>query len=134
MKMTSEEKIFLDKVVADSGQDLLTVRNVLRAILVSILKEVYANYYNSENKNKVIIEYSIPYILKMSIGCKNILTKDDGEKTQVILDCEPSISLYKEINRIFDDKTLETEEFFKKEIAYHLMKILDFDKDTLIEE
>jgi len=133
MKMTSNEKVFLDKIVADSGESIDTVRNVLRAMLISILKEVYAIYGNSDNKDKVFTEYFIPYILKLSIGCKNVLTKDEGEKTQIMLECEPSISLSKEVNRIFCNESLEMEEFFKRSISLSLMEILDFDRDTIIE-
>ena len=133
MKMTSVEKVFLDKIVADSGEGLNTVRNVLRAILISVLKEIYAAHGNADNKEEVDIEYFIPYIAKLNIACKNILTKNEGERTLIDITSESSIILNKEINRIFSNQPIEMEEFFKQEIALNLLDILDFDKDTIIE-
>jgi len=133
MKMTSIEKVFLDKIVADSGENLDTVRNVLKAVLISVLKEVYATYGNADNKEKIEVEYFIPYIAKLNIACENILTKNDGEKTSIDITSDASIILNKEINRIFSNQHLEIEEFFTQEIALNLLSILDFDRDTIIE-
>jgi hypothetical protein len=134
MKMTSAEKVFLDKIIADSGEEISVVRNVLRAVLISILKEVYACYGNSDDKDKTTTEFYLPYIAKLVFNCKNVLTKDEGEKTQIEIQCTPAITLEKEINRIFSNESLEMEEFFKQEICLNLLKILDFDKDSIIEE
>ena len=133
MKMTSAEKVFLDKIIADSGEEISVVRNVLRAVLISILKEVYACYGNNEDKDKTVTDFYIPYIAKLVFNCKNVLTKTEGEKTQIQIECIPAITLEKEINRIFSNESLEMEEFFKQEICLNLLKILDFDKDTIIE-
>ena len=133
MKMTSAEKVFLDKIVADSGEDISVVRHILRAILISLLKEVYASYSESDNKDFVSTEFYVPYLLKMNLDFKNVLTKDEGEKTEIKIICEPTITLNKDINKIFSDNLTETEEFFKQEISLNLMNILQFDKDTIID-
>ena len=132
MKMTSIEKTFLDKICADSCQDVTVVRNVLRAVLISIIKETYASYYNSDNKDNIDISYHIPYLLNMNLNCRSVLTPDAGEKTEITIDCKPCITLEKEINRIFTETSLEMEEFFKQEITLTLMKYLNFEKDTII--
>ena len=134
MKMTSAEKVFLDKIVADSGEDISVVRHILRAVLISLIKEVYASYGESENKDHVTTEFYVPYLLKMHLDFQNVLTKDKGEKTEIKITCEPTITLDKDINRIFSDTPTETEEFFKHEISLNLMHILEFDKDTIIDD
>ena len=133
MKMTSTEKVFLDKIVADSGLDVTIVRNVLRSILISMLKEVYANYYNTDNKDNITTNYQIPYIVNMNLTCKKILTPDSGEKIKIEIETLPSIILEKEIDRVFNETSSQIEEFFKQEIALTLMKYLDFDKDVIVE-
>ena len=133
MKMTSAEKVFLDKIVADSGEDITVVRHILRAILISLLKETYASYSESDSKDHVTTEFYVPYLLKMRLDFKNVLTKDSGEKTEIKITCEPTITLDKDINRIFSDTPTDTEEFFTQEISLNLMNILEFDKDTIID-
>ena len=133
MKMQPIEKVFLDKIVADSGQDITIVRLVLRAMLTSILKEVYANYYNSDKKDNIDTEYYIPYLFKLIINSKNVFNKELGQITKVTVNAESAITLTKEINRIFDDVPLEMEEFFKHGISLKLLNSLDFEKDTIVE-
>ena len=72
MKMPPIEKVYLDKIVADSAESLDTVRDVFRSLLVSLLKEIYATYGNSDNKNKTVTEFHIPYFGKLIIQCQNI--------------------------------------------------------------
>jgi len=130
MKMPPIEKVYLDKIVASSGMSLDVVRDLFKALLISMLQEIYATYGNSENKNKTLTEYHIPYIGKLLIKCENVLIPDSGEKTNVTIKAEPSLILVKEINRIFSDESLEMEEFFKDGICLSLMNILGISKDT----
>lgn len=134
MKMTSMEKVFLDKIIADAGQDVTVIRSIVRAILISIIKEIYASYYNSNNKDDITTNYQIPYIVNMDINCKKVLTPDSGEKIKISIECTPSIILEKEVDRIFNETNLQMEDFFKQEITLTLMKYLDLDKDVIVDK
>ena len=133
MKMTSIEKTFLDKIVADSGENISVVRNVLKAVLISMLKEIYAARGNSENKDFAKIKYHIPYICELDITCNNVLTPNAGEVTAVQIETVIETALYNEIQKIFSDQTTEIKKLFKQEICLTLLNILDFDKDTIID-
>jgi hypothetical protein len=134
MKMTAEEKVFLDKIVADSGLPLDTVRQVLRAILFCFMKELYSAYGNSEDKQEIKFTFYIPYTLKLLISLTPVFSLSKGEEILKNFDTKSSLILEKEIERVFKDMTLQIEDDLKKDICLNLIKKLEIDKDVIIDD
>lgn len=107
MKLSNEEKNFLDKICAVSCKDVNTVRDVLRAILIVSAKEVYAG-------SKTV---NIPYVCRLAL--------DTTSSDTVRLSAEPNDNFVKEVKAILSGDTSPTEEFIGREISKTLESILE---------
>jgi len=115
LKMSPEEKVYLDKLVAISGKDINTIREVLRAILILFSVEAYAGEE----------EAIIPYIGKFKFYLLDKYLPSRGSYTDVNFEMEPCISLIEELVAICDGDSTPTEEFFKKNVLTSIKDILE---------
>lgn len=109
LKLSSEEKDFLDKIVSISYVDKSTVKEVLQAILKVITVELYAD-------SDTIY---IPYICSLKISsCDSITQK--GLETIVKLEAIPSKNLIEEVKAVNDGEITPTQEYTRQKILKSL--------------
>lgn len=129
MKMTSEEDYFFEMICANSGKDLSTVREVLRAVLISTIMTIYNQYDKDQqresNKRENFVEFIIPYICKLKIDYSSDKPTGKYVVTNVNLSAIPSPTLIKEIYNILEDKTLDLEKNIKNGINLKINNILE---------
>lgn len=129
MKMTSDEDYFFEMICTNSGKDINTVREVLRAILISTILTIYNQYDKDKEKNNKLkenfVEFFIPYICKLKIDYSKDEPKGKYVVTNVNLSAVPSPTLIKEIYNILENKTLDLEKNIKNEINLKINNILE---------
>jgi len=118
LKMSPEEKVYLDKLVAISGKDINTIRDVLRSILILFSVEAYAGEE----------EVTIPYIGKFRFYLLDKYLPSKGSYTDVSLEVDPCISLVEELVAICNGDSTPTEEFFKKNVFTSMKDILEIEE------
>ena len=125
LKMGPEEKVYLDKLVATSGRDIATVRDILRAILILFSVEAYSGEE----------EATIPYIGKIKFQLVDKYLPSKGSYTDVSLSAEPCISLVEELTAICNgDSTPITDAFFKENVLTTFKEILEIDEGKIGQE
>jgi hypothetical protein len=112
LKLSMEEKDFLDKVVAFSGIEKTQVKEVFKALL-----RVTSLLLHGDNN-----EIYIPFICKLLIDHTDVLT-DKGIKTHVKLTALPSECLRGEVTAICEGDILPTERYLKKQIIEKFQQI-----------
>ena len=122
LKMSPEEKVYLDKLVAISGKDITQIRDVLRSILVLFSIESYSGE----------TEIIIPYIGKLKFDLIDKCTPVRGSFTKVNLKAEACSSLVDELVAINDGEVTSTQDFFKANIFTSIKDILEIEEDSEI--
>lgn len=117
MKLTNQEKNFLEKIIAISALDKKVGKNFFRSQLVATTISLLSG------ENEIII----PYLCKLKIKYNQILTPE-GIKLEVKLEAEPSEELVEEIKCILAEEDPPTKVYFKKEIAKELRNYLEIDE------
>jgi len=114
LKLSLEEKDFLDRIVSISCVDKAVVKEVLQAILKMISIELYADY------NTVYI----PYLCSLTISSYEKPNKK-GVETIVELEAIPSENLIEEIKAINEGEITPTQEFTRQKIFNKLEEIIE---------
>ncbi len=130
MKLTPEEDNFFQMICAVSTKDSNTVRDVLSAILTSMLLTIY-NQYNEDLKKQIkdnTIEFLIPFICKLRVDYKDHVV-GKGKAVNVNLSALPSSVLINEIANIIDDKDLDLIKNIQKGISMKINNILEIDEN-----
>jgi hypothetical protein len=91
LKLSLEEKNWIDNIVAISCKDKNTVKDVLKALLKAITLEMFSENYN----------VCIPYLCNLQIEYSDKIT-ENGLKTDVRLIAEPNEALIQEIEKIIE--------------------------------
>ena len=117
MKLSNEEKNFLEKIIAISALDKKVGKNFFRSQLVACTIAMLSG------ENEIII----PYLCKLKIIYNQVLTPE-GIRLDVKLEAEPSQELIEEIKCIVAEEDPPTKEYFKKEIAKELRNYLEIDE------
>jgi hypothetical protein len=105
LKLSLEEKDFLDRIVSISCVDKTVVKEVLQAILKMITIELYADF------NTIYI----PYICSLNVtSYENLSSK--GVETIVELEATPSKNLIEEVIAISEGEITPTQEYTRQKI------------------
>ena len=120
IKMTDPSEIdFFEKICAFSKKDKETVRDVLKAILLTTTACAYSD----------IKDVYIPYVAKFSIDYKDIIKTDKNGKswstTDVKINAEPMQALINEITAINEGEEPESFSDNKNSITLKIYEILD---------
>jgi hypothetical protein len=122
MKLTREEKSFIDKISAISGYDSHTVKGVFSSLLISAALEMWSG------KKKI----SIPYLFNFSV---EIDPKYEGTKYQEgFYDVETNPSFNNVLSKLNEREDSVVEEYLKREISRHLADLLDLDACMELDE
>lgn len=116
MKLTKEERNFVDNIVAISALDKKSVKTFFRSLLIACTMSVFTG----EN------EIYIPYICRLKIGYDTEDT-DEGKKLNVNLMSEPAQELISEIKSILNDESPPSKKYLQKEIFEKLKNILEIE-------
>lgn len=116
MKLSIEEKYFLDKICAVSSKDKNTVKDVLKALLMCTTIEIYA-----DSKEMVI-----PYMCKLKIDYMDNY-KEDKHSVVVHLEATPCEGLINEIAAIQEGGITPTQEYIQKMILFDLKNKLEIE-------
>ncbi len=119
LKMSPEEKVYLDKLVAISGMNISTVRDVLRSILILFSVESYAG------ESEVIL----PYIAKIKFDLIDSYSTEKGTYTKTNLETEPCVSLIEELVAICNGEITPSEDFFKNNVLTSIKDILEIEEE-----
>jgi hypothetical protein len=120
MKLTLEEKNFLENIVAISALDRKTVKTLFRSLLIAVSMSVYAD------ENEIII----PYLCKLKIDYNDYST-NKGTKVKVNIDAEPCIELIEEIKAISEGNHPPSKKYLKKEISEEIRNQLEISEMDL---
>lgn len=112
LNLSEEEKDFLQKIVAISGKDTQTVKEIFKALLKTIYMSVYAD------KHKVYI----PYICSLDISYFDQSSVSKGILTKVEMQAEASTSLKNEISAIVNGEDAPTLKYVNKKITEVIYK------------
>jgi len=119
LKMSPEEKVYLDMLVGISGKDITTVREILRAILILFSRECYAGEE----------EVTIPYIGKVNFSFVDKYLPSRGTYTDVMMEIDPCISLVEELTAVCNgEPTPTTDNFYKKNVLTKFRDILGIEE------
>jgi len=123
MRLSTEEKNYVNKICAVTGKDDSTVREVLRGILVTAILEVYAG------RN----EFIVPYIGKIKTAHKNIVhqKKENSSKInlKLILETIPSKWLKREYKSVIEGNITSSAKFVRSQIQKNIRNMLDVSED-----
>lgn len=114
LNLSTEEKNFLEKISSISCVDKSTIKDILQAILKTITIEHFVD------SNEVYI----PYICSFEIDCYEKIT-ENGVKTIINLNAEPSKHLIKEIKSINEGELLPTQNYTRQKIFDEIEKIVE---------
>lgn len=114
MKLSKEEKNFLENITAISALDKKSVRTFFRSLLVASTMSVFTD----EN------EIYIPYLCKLNIN----YDVDENGNLNIKIDAEPSIELTEEIKSIVNNDSPPSKKYFQKEIFEKLKNILEIEE------
>ena len=114
MKLSKEEKNFLENITAISALDKKSVRTFFKSLLVACTMSVFTD----EN------EVYIPYLCKLGIT----YSIDKEESLNIELKAEPSMELIEEIKGIVNDEDPPSKKYFQKEIFEKLKNILEIEE------
>ena len=123
MKMSPEEKNFLNAISVLSAKDIGTVRDVLRAIIKVVAMELISH------SDTVII----PYLCELKISHSDKLVKG-GMETVVKLSAKPCQTLVNEVISIVDGDLTPTAEYVKSKINKTFQNILELTQEELDNE
>lgn len=121
LKMSQEEKIYLDQLVAISGLKMDSIREVLRAILISFSIGVYAQ------DDEIII----PYIGKFKCSFVDKFTPTKGTFTKVILKASPCESLTAELSAINEGDLPPSKDYFQNNVLTSIRDVLEIEESDL---
>ena len=113
MKLSKEERNFLENITAISALDKKSVRTFFRTLLVASTMSIFTG----EN------EIYIPYLCKLKIDYKV-----EGNELKVNISADPSIELIDEIKSIVNDESPPSKKYFQKEIFEKLKNILEIEE------
>lgn len=120
MKLTPEEKAFVDKISAISGHDPKSVKEIFSALMVASTLEIYSR------SNTVYI----PYLFKVNITYDKEHTSK-GFELKEKYDVETSRTLHDSILKINSGDKTQSDAYLKKEIVKHISSVLELeDEDT----
>ncbi len=116
MKLTLEEKNFIENIVAISALDKKSVKNFFRSLLMASTMAIYAD------ENEIVI----PYLCKIKIDYHDVTTST-GTKPKVTLTAEPCDELIEEITAISEGNQPPSKKYIKKEISEELKNQLEIE-------
>jgi len=117
MKLTLEERNFVEKITAISALSKRSVKTFFKSLLMACSASVYSD------ENEIII----PYLCKLKIKYNDYVT-EKGTKVKVMLEAEPCDELIDEIKAISEGNQPPSKKFIKKEIAEELKNKLEIDE------
>lgn len=120
MKLSSEEKNYLEKLSVLSGHDIKTIQDVFMAVLVAITMEVYAG------SHKILI----PFLFNMKVNFTEKQT-DKKVKLEESYDVQTNQMLHEIFLKIRNNENTWVEDFIKKEIVEHINSILELNNETI---
>lgn len=120
MKLTREEKSFIDKVSAISGYDSHTVKNVFSGLLISTALELWSGKK----------EINIPYLFRFSVEIDQGSSQNTPEK----YDVTTNPSFHNVLTKMNEKEDSVIEEYLKREISKHLSDLLDLDSCLELDE
>lgn len=122
MKLTREEKSFIDKVSAISGYDSHTVKNVFSGLLISTALELWSGKK----------EINIPYLFKFSVEIDEQQKSSDQGPEKYNISTNPSF--HNVLTKMNEKEDSIIEEYLKREISKHLADLLDLDSCLELDE
>lgn len=124
MKLTLEERNFIENITAISALDKKSVKLFFRSLLMASTMTIYAD------EEEIII----PYLCKLRISYKDNHT-ERGNKPIVNILAEPCDELISEIKAISEGDEPPSKKYLKKEISEELKDKLEIgDLDFLDED
>lgn len=121
MKLTREEKSFIDKVSAISGYDSHTVKNVFSGLLISTALELWSGKK----------EINIPYLFKFTVEIDTQKSQNDNPEKYDIF---TNPSFHNVLTKMNEKEDSVIEEYLKREISKHLSDLLDLDSCLELDE
>ena len=124
LKLKSDmEKDFFDTICAISEFKKDTVREVLRAVLLTIVANIYA-------QNSKTVKVNIPYICDLDISYADVIRKDEEtgkswREVKVDLNANPANALYKEIEFIHEGEDPPSLLYLEAKLKRRIEDILD---------
>lgn len=121
LKMSPEERVYLEKLVAFSGKDINTVRCILRSILVLFVHELYG-----DEKEAII-----PYIGNFKWSFSSKTTPAKGTHTYLKLKTDPCRALDENMAAVYEGNKPDCLEFFEKQRNIAIEETLEVEEDDL---
>lgn len=122
IKLTTDERLVIEKISALSCRDLNTVKEVLKAFLIVTTSELYKTI---DEEPRVLI----PYICNLKI---DYYEGSDG-KIKVSLEAEALEALENEVASIVEGEYPPSERFMRRQITKNIANVIDLD-DFELEE
>jgi len=117
LKLTLEEKNFIENIRAISALDKKSTKTFFRSLLIACTMAIYAG------KDEIII----PYICKLKISYNDHHTPK-GSKVKVHIEAEPCDELIEEIKAISEGEPPPSKKYIKKEISEEIKNKLEIDE------
>lgn len=121
MKLTREEKSFIDKVSAISGYDSHTVKNIFSGLLISTALELWSGKK----------EINIPYLFKFTVEIDQTGSQNENSEKY---DVSTNPSFHNVLTKMNEKEDSIIEEYLKREITKHLSDLLDLDSCLELDE
>jgi hypothetical protein len=118
LKLTLEEKEFLQKIKAISRKDESTLMDVFISLIHCMTIAVY------KEQNEIII----PFLCKLKLEYFDEATSK-GTVTKIVLNAEPSEFLKQEISAISEGEDTPSLKYIKKKIFGKFKQYLDLDTE-----
>lgn len=115
MKLTLEEKNFIERIVAISALDKKSVKTFFRSLLIASTIAVYSE------EDEIVI----PYLCKLKIKYNDYLDTKKGSTVKVNMYAEPCEELIAEIKAISEGEQPPSKKYIKKEIFEEIKNKLE---------
>ena len=123
LKLSTEEKFFIDTVSAIASRDKNTVKDILRALLIASTVHLYESI---ELDGKDECDLIIPYIGKIHLEYFEH-NSDEGTGTKLKLSVIPSDALIEEVSCIVSGDTTPSENFIKRQIVKYIQSVVELE-------